>query len=115
MKIADKTLNNIIDLCDNNKAEDIVLLKLDSVHSYLSLFLILTASSKLHLKKIANDIIFDLKQKGFSFQSLPTERDFESGWVILDCHEFIVHIFLEEQRKIYALEELWHKAEKIKF
>ena len=104
-------MKEIIKLCDKNKAENIVLLNLDSVHSYLSLFLIMSASSRLHLKKIANDIIIELKKYGIYFKVLPSEKDFESGWVILDCHEFIIHLFLEEQRNQYDLETLWHKAE----
>jgi len=34
----------------------------------------------------------------------------DSGWIILDLGDIVVHIFSPEQRKFYALEEMWEKA-----
>jgi ribosome-associated protein len=34
-------------------------------------------------------------------------------WILIDCHDIIVHIFLDSVREIYRLENLWHTAQKI--
>jgi len=41
--------------------------------------------------------------------------DYESGWIILDCSELIVHIFTQELREYYQLEKLWGDAKRISF
>lgn len=36
--------------------------------------------------------------------------DFESGWVVTDGVDFVVHIFTEEMRDLFRLEALWKDA-----
>ena len=38
----------------------------------------------------------------------------ESGWMILDYLDFVVHIFSEKAREHYALETLWKDAPRVK-
>ena len=37
----------------------------------------------------------------------------ESGWLLLDFGNVIVHIFSPEQREFYGLEEVWSKAPQV--
>jgi ribosome-associated protein len=34
----------------------------------------------------------------------------DSGWLLLDYGDVIVHIFRTEERDFYKLEELWNRA-----
>ena len=36
-----------------------------------------------------------------------------SGWVLLDFHGLVIHLFLEDQRENYDLESLWSKSSEI--
>ena len=34
----------------------------------------------------------------------------DGNWVVLDCHDIIVHLFVEEARAYYGLEDMWQKS-----
>jgi ribosome-associated protein len=38
----------------------------------------------------------------------------ESGWIVLDYVNVVVHIFLKPQREFYSLEHLWQDAKRIR-
>lgn len=94
---------------DEKKAENLVLMDLSAVNSYFGYFLIATAASGLHMRTMMREIrkLFGSKipQKGSR-----TPDDAESGWVIVDFVDVVVHIFLRDQRKFYNLERLWGDA-----
>jgi len=101
------------DICaslDANKAQDIIMLNLKPQFAYDLWFIIATALSNTHLKKLVGDITFSLKQRKIYTSHVPNETDFESGWVALDYGEIIVHVFTAEKRSFYRLEELWSNA-----
>jgi len=39
----------------------------------------------------------------------------ESGWIVMDFDEIVIHIFTEQLREYYQLERLWADAKKIPF
>jgi ribosome-associated protein len=91
------------------KAKDIVLLDLRKVNPYFDYFVIASAGSRMQLKSMARDM-----QKKFSSlerkNSSISADDVESGWMVLDFIDVVVHLFLEEQRGYYNLERLWGDA-----
>lgn len=112
-KDADISIKEVAKIFSDNKAEDIIMLDLTEIHSYLSFFLIATALSKTHLRKLASDAIHYFKNHHHYLPAIPHDKEFESGWVALDGGTFMVHIFLAEKREFYALEELWKDAKQI--
>jgi ribosome-associated protein len=95
---------------DSNKSEDILMLNLKPYFTYDMWFVIATALSNTHLKKLVQDIVFFLKKRGIYNSYVPNDLDYESGWVALDYGEIIVHVFIKEKRTLYDLEGLWSKA-----
>lgn len=93
----------------DKKAKDIVIMDLRKVNPYFDYFVIASASSRMQLKSMARDI-----QKKFSSlerkNSSISADDVESGWMVLDFIDVVVHLFLEEQRSYYNLERLWGDA-----
>ena len=99
----------------DNKITEITILDLTPVHGYLQYFVIVTALSTVHLKKVAADIRFKLKELDLHIKVVPNEQEISSGWVILDYYDIVIHLFLEDTRAFYALETLWKDARHIDY
>lgn len=98
---------------DEKKLKDIRLLYLEGVNPYFRFFLIATAGSSVQLKTVVKDLKKLYSHHMPSKSSGHRPEDLDSGWVIVDFLDLIVHIFLQEERSYYNLERLWGDAEKI--
>ena len=92
-------------------AENIVLLDIRGVVSFADYFVILTAGSTRQVSALEEDLVSSLKEAGVSLHH--REGAPASGWVLLDFSDVIIHIFGEEQREYYQLEELWSQASQV--
>lgn len=107
---AEELASRIYTYLDDKKAEKILLLNLEKVNPYFQYFLIATASSQVHLRSLAKEILKNFGQ--FMPRGIGGFRpeDLTSGWVIVDFVDVVVHLFLDEQRQFYKLERLWGDA-----
>ncbi|TAK34698.1 MAG: ribosome silencing factor [Chloroflexota bacterium] len=97
-----------VDIAEELQATDIVLLDLGDLSSFTDYFVICSATSDRHLQAIADELQRKLKEDGVL--PLFVEGTVESGWVVLDYSDVIVHLFTAEQREYYRLEQVWQKA-----
>lgn len=98
------------------KCEDTVVLNIGKVNSYLSYFIITSVVSDIQGKAVSREI--EKKLKSYKLGPGPQDRSlksYESGWVLLDFGEVIVHIMTPEKRQYYDLEKLWGDAEYLEF
>ncbi len=93
-----------IQILEEKKALDIVLLDIRDVNSYLDFFIIATGNSHIHCKTLVREVDEHLRSMGMKKINNP---DLESGWLILDYGSLTVHIFTQEKREFYQLERLW--------
>jgi ribosome-associated protein len=114
--ITDKEIVEIIKKCaqalESKKGIDIVMMDLSDVNSYLDYFLIATGNSRIHCRSMAREAEKFIHDQGLRSRNRP---DYDSGWIILDFNEVIVHIFTQEMREYYQLEKLWGDAKKIQY
>ena len=89
----------------DKRAGDLVVLDVQHVSSVTDYFLICSSKSTTHLKTITNAIRAELRSEGVNV--LHAEGIAESGWVLLDYGDVLMHVFLEDTRMYYALERLW--------
>lgn len=73
--------------------------------SITDFFLVASAASAPQLKAISQSISVGLKQEGVMAHRKGGEPD--SGWIVLDYIDMVIHLFLHEKRTYYAIEELW--------
>jgi len=87
---------------------DIVLLDARRVCSFADYFVICSGDSERQLKTIYEEIEHILKREGI----LPHHHEgtVDSGWLLLDFGEVIVHIFASLEREYYQLDKLWSRA-----
>ncbi len=93
----------------DKKGADITLLDLREQTVFADYFLICCGDNDRQLKAIADNIAFDAKKNGRIYPAT-IEGDPETGWVLVDFGDLIVHVFLPEQREYYDLEGLWYNA-----
>ena len=101
----------IVDLAEDKKAADIVLLELGELTTLADYFVICSGGSERQLDAIADGILEGVR----SAQVRPIGREGtpESHWVLLDFGSVIVHIFTPPERDYYQLEKHWSEAKTI--
>lgn len=97
-----------VELAEDKKASDIVLLELRELTTLTDYFVIASGGSERQLQSIADGIVEGLKHEG----TLPIGREGGSSahWLLLDYGSVIVHVMAQPERDFYGLEKLWSEA-----
>ncbi len=101
-----------VELALDKKALEPVILDLQAISTITDYLVICSAQSEPQLKAIANGVVKALKD---DHQRAPYAVDGfpASQWVVIDYGEVMLHIFHEDKRGVYALEDLWSDARKV--
>ena len=100
-------------LADNKKAEDILVLDVRSISSITDYFVIASGSSEPHLRAIAEEITDTLKEE-HALAPRAMDGTLQTGWLVLDFFDVIVHVMRNDVRHRYDLESLWGDAPRVK-
>lgn len=95
--------------CAEKKATDIRLLEVSGLTIVADYFVICTAGSSTQARAIANEVRKKLKEHDKS--PIGVEGNAEGWWVLLDFGDVIVHVFQEDARQFYAIDQTWADAE----
>ena len=98
----------IADCIFEKRGQDVTMVELKKVSSVTDYFVICTADSNTQVKAIADHIEKELRD--YDIRVWHREGYTALQWVLLDYVDVVVHIFLPEPRKFYALEKLWGDA-----
>ena len=111
VEITSETLTHwIVDAMSNKKASNIVVLDLKEIkNAIVDYFVICSGSSNTQIDAISTEIMEHThrlsKQGPWKKEGIENKE-----WVILDYIDVVVHVFLEDRRAFYGLEELWGDA-----
>jgi ribosome-associated protein len=98
----------IVELAEDKKAADIVLLDLGELTTLADAFVICSGGSERQISGIADGIVEGLRDEGV--KPIGREGTSESHWVLLDYGSVIVHVFTPPERDYYQLERHWSAA-----
>ncbi|MFP3860002.1 MAG: ribosome silencing factor [Bacteroidales bacterium] len=116
MKIQEQGVNarnlkeKIIEAIQNKRGRRIVTLDISKIENSISdYFIICHGTSTTHVDAIADSVIENI---GKELGEKPVHKEGRENltWVLLDYENVVVHIFQEEYRKFYNLEDLWADA-----
>ena len=92
--------------CDDIKAGNIKLLKIDEVSSIADWILITEGLSDVQVRAIVNNVEKTLKEE-VDLLPLRKEGINEAKWALLDYGDLIINVFQPKERKFYDLESFW--------
>jgi ribosome-associated protein len=92
----------------DKNALDVAVLDLQGLTTIADFFLVCSARSTTQADTIADAVRAALRAHGA--RPRHSEGSAESGWILLDYGDVVVHVFLEETREFYALDRLWGDA-----
>jgi ribosome-associated protein len=98
----------IVELAEDKKAADIVLLDITELTTLADAFVICSGGSERQISAIADGIAEALRDEGT--KPIGREGTPASHWVLLDFGSVIVHVFTPPERDYYGLEKHWAGA-----
>ena len=92
--------------CDDIKAGNTKLLKVDEVTTIADWILITEGLSDVQVRAIVNNVEKTLKEE-VDLIPLRKEGINEAKWALLDYGDLIINVFQPKERKFYDLESFW--------
>ncbi len=99
---------------EENRGRDIVVLDLRKLTCIFDYFVIATGTSRRQLHAMSEEIDHKLEDE-LADERMGIEGYAESHWILLDYGSIVVHLFDEETRNYFALEDLWAGAERVEW
>jgi ribosome-associated protein len=94
----------------DKKGLDVKVLEIKKISSIADYLVLATGRSDRQVQAMAESVKLGLKPID---TPIDMEGYQEGRWVVVDYGDVIVHVFQEEVRKIYNLDELWGRAPQI--
>lgn len=107
---ANMTVEKIVKVLDNKKAEEIKVIKISELTVMADYFIIANGTSNTHVRALAEEVEAELSDVGVEPRSIEGRA---TGWILLDYSDVVVHVFTARDREYYNLERLWQDARTI--
>ena len=96
----------IMAILEEKKAADILALDISEISTLADYFILASAENVRQL-----DALEDAVEEGIGLE-LNKEGEGDSGGILMDYKDIVVHLFTKEQREFYDLEKIWSDAKK---
>ena len=93
------------------KAIEPVVLDLRDIASFTDFFVILSGANERQVQAISDEVYDQLKKAGSPAARVEGYKTAE--WILLDCGDFVVHVFEQKARQFYDLERLWRESKRV--
>jgi ribosome-associated protein len=102
---SDRLLEVVLAALDDIKGVDSKVIDVRGMTSITDRMVIVSGTSTRHLKALADNVVLEAKQHGFT--ALGVEGENGSEWILVDLADVVVHAMMPAIREFYALEKLW--------
>ena len=104
MKV-NKKIEFITKTAEELKAQDIKVIDLRRFVTCGEFYVIMTATSWPHIRSLVRE--FTKKEGEAQITNWRIEGMDARKWILIDCGDILIHIFLKETREFYNIERLW--------
>lgn len=105
MNHTSKVTEAVFNYLDEKQARDVLGLDVQGYSAETDYIMICTGRNKRHIQALAKDLEEQVEKMGLPLRA--REGRAESGWIILDFNDLIIHLFDEDRREFYSIERLW--------
>lgn len=109
--VENEKLDLILEALDERKAVDVVTLYVSHQTQMMDYLVICTGTSNIHIRAVADGVLETMKEHGY--KGVRAEGYNEARWVLLDYGDVVLHIFAQDDREFYRLEEFWKGAPRL--
>ena len=102
-----------VDAAEEKQAGNVVVMDMRETFPITDYFIVMSANNPRALRAISRNIEDKLLEQT-GLKPYLREGAEETGWMLLDYIDFVVHIFRTEEREFYRLEQLWQDAPVVK-
>lgn len=100
-------LQKIEKILESKKGIDIKHMEIKDVTTIADYFVIASGTSSTHIKSLADNVEYELKKDGIYPNKI---EGYETGtWILMDYGDVVLHIFTEQERENYKIEDLWNE------
>lgn len=111
MENVKKILKSIVNALEDKKGEDIQILDIAGITMLADYFIITNGNNPSQIQSLVDNAEEALEKEGLVTKRVEGKRD--SGWVLMDYGDIIIHIFSKEDREFYNLERIWKDAKNV--
>lgn len=115
MKLKKSESLALVKLCcralEDKKAEDLRVMDVSEQSSITDFLVLATGTSSPHLRALRIEVEKALDSASAPIVGMEIPQD--SGWMVIDAFDVMVHLFTTDQRERYALENLWKDATEV--
>ena len=98
-------LKTAINALEEKKGENIKVIDISGISVMADYFVIASGKNLNQIKAMADEVEDKLSKTGVEPRQI--EGANSSGWILMDYHDFIIHIFNEDMRLYYDIERIW--------
>ncbi len=98
-------------IAEDDRGREIILLDLRGASPLFDFFVLVTAPSRRQAATIVSDVDAEMKKLGE--HKIGAEGLEDGRWALVDYGDFVVHVFSEDGRSFYALEDIWGDAPRL--
>lgn len=99
----------ILDAINKTRGENIKIYDNSSINPFIDYVIICEATSYRQVYALANNVKEALKENKYTIKSFEGKKD--SKWILIDVDDVVVHVFLDDERMVYDLDELYQDYE----